>query len=317
MATSVDGARRVSGSSTLPTTLYFNEVAEHDLLTAEEELGLCKAVDQGLAAARLLATLSEPGESPEVVSLALLVEEGVNASRTLVEANLRLVVWVARRYVGLGLPLLDLVQEGNIGLQQAVWHFDWRRGVRFGTYAYWWIRQGIVAGLRAQGRPIRLPADMQTSVVAVRRAEVALRDEYGREPTVAEIAQRVGVSEQVVDNVHLAVTPVVSLDSPFTRDSAYTWEEVIADETGHDSGPAQVMRDEMTQEVQTLLGGLDTYERNIVALRFGLDGRGPYSVREIADSLGVGRATIRESLDRAICKLRRHAAAHADMFEAV
>jgi RNA polymerase sigma factor (sigma-70 family) len=309
--------RSNSNSSTQPTTLYFNEVAEHDLLTAEEELDLCKAVDRGLAASRLLANLSDSGESAEALSLAMLVEEGLQASRKLVEANLRLVVWVARRYVGLGLPLLDLVQEGNIGLQQAVWHFDWRRGVRFGTYAYWWIRQGMVAGLRAQGRPIRLPAELQTNVVAVRRAEVALRDEYGREPTVAETAQRVGVSEQVVDNVHLAITPVVSLDTPFTRNSPYTWEEVLADESGHDSGPAQVMRDEMTHDVQTLLGGLDTYERNIVALRFGLDGRGPYSIREIADALGVGRATIRELLDRAICKLRRRAAGHAEMFETV
>jgi RNA polymerase sigma factor (sigma-70 family) len=297
---------RRSRGSTSPETLYFNEVAEHELISAEEEVRLSQVVEQGQAAARILATAGpvvDGDVGPE--ALAQLVEEGDQASRHLIEANLRLVVWIARRYVGLGLPLLDLVQEGNIGLQQAVWHFDWRRGVRFSTYAFWWIRQGIVAAVRSQARPIRLPAEVQSHVLACRRAEALLREELGREPTLAEVARHLGVSEQAVDQARLAIEPVVSLEAPSSHNGDYTWEDVLADENDQGSGPSEVARYETTHEVQTLLDGLDTYERSIVALRFGLNGRGPYSVRELAEATGVSRAKIREVLDQAIAKLRR------------
>jgi RNA polymerase primary sigma factor len=291
-----------------PEALYFSEVAEYGMLSAEEEATLSQTIERGVAAARALASgISAAPDGREPAGLSSLVEEGNAASRCLIESNLRLVVWIARRYVGMGVPLLDLVQEGNLGLHQAVWHFDWRRGVRFSTYAYWWIRQAIVAAIRSQGRAIRLPAEVQANVTATRQAETALRDEFGREPTPDEIAHWRGVSEQTVDQARTAVSPLVSLDEPCSRDAKYTWQEVIADDGAQSSGLIRVVQHETADQLCALLDVLDRAERTVVALRFGLDNRGPYSVRELAKAMGASRAEIRALLDRAMAKLRRHA----------
>ncbi len=313
-AQSAPHQRNKSGYSTRAETLYFKEVSEHQILSYEDEVRLSQMVECGLTAARALATaVGHPSNERE---LAVIAEQGDQASRYLVESNLRLVVWMARRYLGLGLPLLDLVQEGNLGLQQAVWHFDWRRGVRFSTYAYWWIRQSLVCAVRKQGRAIRLPIELQSNVSATMRAEAALREEFGREATPAEVATYLGIPQEVVDEVHMAVTPVVSLDSPASRDGEYTWEEVIPDTTTTDLGAARVLQEELSQQVQALLGGLEEFEREIVSLRFGLNKQGPYSVRELAAKIGVSRGTIRGVLEHAIAKLRSQARSNTELFQA-
>jgi DNA-directed RNA polymerase sigma subunit (sigma70/sigma32) len=315
-ATSRSDAERSHGS-TRPELLYFTDLAEHEMLSAEQEVTLSRTIECGVAAARALATGTPVAiDRAETARLSSLVEDGNEAGRCLIESNLRLVVWIARRYAGMGVPLLDLVQEGNLGLHHAVWHFDWRRGVRFSTYAYWWIRQAIVAAMRSQGRSIRLPAEVQANITAVRRAEAALREEFSHEPTLAEIAQRAGVSEQTVDQARTALTPVVSLDEPCSRDARYTWQEVIPDERAHSSGLVRVEQDETAKQLRTLLDVLDHTERTVVELRFGLDDRGPYSVRELAEAMGASRAEIRELLDRAMAKVRRHAKPMAEKFNA-
>jgi DNA-directed RNA polymerase sigma subunit (sigma70/sigma32) len=143
-----------------------------------------------------------------------------------------------------------------------------------------------VAAVRSQSRPIRLPAEVQANVAATRRAEAVLRENFGREPTVAEIAQRLGVSEQTGNQARAASTPVVSLDQPCTRGSQYTWQDVIADDRANEAGFVRVQQDETAEQLRALLQVLESSERTVIVLRFGLDKRGPYSMREVGEAMG-------------------------------
>ena len=298
--------RTSSGDDAPPTNaaIYFRDISATTLLTAEDEIALAQAIETGEDSKR---TLEHAGQLTEEQrdELTDTLNLGERARGRLTEANLRLVVSVARKYLNRGLPMLDLIQEGNIGLARAVEKYDWRKGYRFSTYAYWWIRQGMTRALAEQARPIRVPTHMVAAIGGVYKASRDLQQELGREPRVQEIAERLDISPERVLEIQASSRQPVSLETPLgNEDSAGTLGDLIADRTirtPHEIAAHSMLRRHMDDAMQVL----SPRERQVLRMRYGLAGGREHTLGEIADQLGVTSERVRQIESAALSKLRQ------------
>jgi len=255
--------------------LYLNEIGQVKLLKPEEEIQLAKRIKKGDKRAR----------------------------EQMITANLRLVVKIARDYEGLGLPLLDLINEGNIGLMKGVERFDPKKGAKLSTYAAWWIKQSIMSALANQSKIIRLPAHVVERLAKMRRAEMELHDTFDREPTDQELAEHLGLDARRIRQYRQAAKAPVSLDAPLGEDEPNRISDVVADPN------AAAPFDRIVQEndaglVRDAMAGLSERETAILGLRFGLDGAKPKTLEEIGAQFNLSRERIRQIQDEALVKMR-------------
>ncbi|RZS89697.1 RNA polymerase primary sigma factor [Motilibacter rhizosphaerae] len=291
-----------TGSVTDLVRLYLREIGRVRLLTAEEEVSLARAVEAGLfAQEKLTAGVDDPVLRAD---LCTVVREGSRAKDHLVAANLRLVVSVAKRYAGRGLPLLDLIQEGNLGLIRAVEKFDYARGYKFSTYASWWIRQSVSRALADQGRTIRVPVHMAESINRVLRTQRALAQDLGREPTPEEIGLAADLpAERVVEALRSALEPV-SLHLAVGEEGGSELGDLIEDAEAVaplDSVVSRLLSDHLEQ----VLACLGERERQVVRLRYGLDDGEVHTLEEVGQRFGVTRERVRQIEAKTLAKLRQ------------
>jgi RNA polymerase sigma factor (sigma-70 family) len=282
--------------------LYLSEIGRYPLLTKDDEARLAQEAEAGRDARAELAAngVHNPSRARE---LRRVIRTGDAAVETFVNANLRLVVSIAKRYQGSDLPLLDLVQEGNLGLIHAVEKFDWRKGFKFSTYATWWIRQAITRGIANGGRTIRLPVHASDLLNQALKSRARLEAQLGRRPSVSELAADLEVStEKIVDILHHAATPG-SLSEPLGHDSDAELGDVLEDR-GAVSPPEAAVAALLPGEVARMLVTLDDREREIIRLRFGLDRGDPHTLEEVGLCFGLTRERIRQIEARAMSKLR-------------
>jgi RNA polymerase primary sigma factor len=285
-----------------PAALYLREISRTPLLTAEEEIALAKQLEAGIEASAQLA--QAPADAATRARLEAAVRAGEAARKRLTESNLRLVVSVARRYLGRGLAFLDLVQEGNLGLQRAVEKYDWHRGFRFSTYAFWWIRQAVSRAVAEQARTIRLPVHVVEQLTRIYNTMQRLHEELGREPTAVEIAARLGVEpERIRDALRAAQVPI-SLDVPISEADETTVADLIADAAVQ--APAEAAEEAaLTRTLdQALHEQLTPREALVLRLRYGLADETPHTLSEIAAEVGVSRERARQIEAEALRKLR-------------
>nr|WP_249467770.1 RNA polymerase sigma factor [Streptomyces fradiae] len=304
-ATAATAADRAAAPASDLFRQYLREIGRIPLLTAAEEVELARRVEAGLFAEEKLARTPDL-DTRLALDLDRLVVRGRMAKRRLIEANLRLVVSVAKRYAGRGLTMLDLVQEGNLGLIRAVEKFDYARGYKFSTYATWWIRQAMSRALADQGRTIRVPVHVVELINRVVRVQRGLLQERGREPTAEEVAARLGLPpERIGEVLRLAQEPV-SLHTPVGGEDDVALGDLIED--GDAASPAESAAFLLLREhLEAVLSILGEREREVVQLRYGLaDGR-PRTLEEIGRLFGVTRERIRQIESKTLGKLRDHA----------
>ena len=290
--------------------LYLDDAGKHTLLTKDDEARLAQEIEDGVAARAVLegdATLT-PTESRAVRRR---VRRGELAHRAFVHANLRLVVSIAKRYQGSGVPLLDLIQEGNLGLMHAVDKFDWRRGFKFSTYATWWIRQAISRGIANTGRTIRLPVHAGDNLVKLQRARSVLEMRLGRSATHAELAEELGTTEEKVRETALIAAEPVSLSQPMSDDGDLELGDLVEDRSAASPFEAAALS-LLPADVQKMLGGLAPREATVISLRFGLDRGEPRTLEEVGEHFALTRERIRQIEAHAMSKLR-HPANAADV----
>jgi RNA polymerase sigma factor (sigma-70 family) len=284
--------------------LYLNEVGRHALLTKDDEARLAQAMEAGRAARdRVGASVDEDAalSTTEQRELRQQAQVGRDATEEFLKANLRLVVSIAKKYQASGVPLLDLIQEGNLGLMHAAEKFDWRRGFKFSTYASWWIRQAITRGISNTGRTIRLPVHVADKLIRLQRASGHLEGTLGRSPTRAELAAELDLSqEKVAQALRYAARPL-SLSDPLGEDGE------LGDFVEDRSVPSPVEAAEaalLIRETTKLLGPLDEREREILRLRFGLDRGEPRTLKQVGQHFHLSRERIRQIEAEAMSKLR-------------
>ena len=295
-------AERESESFSEALPLYLQEIGRVPLLTGAAEVDLAKAIEAGTEAAALLVD-GKSRSAEDLDLLADIIEKGNEARRRLVESNLRLVVSVARRYMNRGIPLGDLIQDGNIGLMRAVEKFDYRRGFKFSTYATWWIRQAVSRSLADQSRTIRIPVHMVETINKYVRLSSSLQQELGREATIDEIAEAMETTPDRVREIIRILPQPISLESPVGDEADATVGDFVIDENAPDMDEAAT-RIVLRAQVDGVLGTLTPRERRVVELRFGLDGDKLYTLSEIGAELGVTRERIRQIETKALRKLR-------------
>jgi len=284
--------------------MYLREIANHDLLRSHDEIELAQRMEAGREAARRLES-GEDLDDDERARLARVVEDGDQARRHLIECNLRLVVSVARRYLNRGLSFLDLVQEGNIGLQIGADKFDWRRGFRFSTYVYWWIRQSMTRALADHSRTIRLPVHAVELLTRVRRAERELQADNGEVPPLEVVAAHLGLDiERIVEARRAAQVPL-SIEAPLSDDSDLTRGDMLGDEVAGQAAHRAVEKEELSKRLAEALEILDARERKILSMRYGLERGEERTLTEVAEVIGVSRERIRQIEQAALSKLRR------------
>jgi RNA polymerase primary sigma factor len=265
----------VSAEPSNALQLYLREIGQVKLLTPEEEIALAKRIKRGDKQAR----------------------------EQMIKANLRLVVKIARDYEGLGLPLLDLVNEGNIGLMKGVERFDPNKGAKLSTYAAWWIKQSIKRALANQSKTIRLPVHVVDKMAHIRRAEVRLRESLDREPTDEEVANELGLTPKRIQRYREASRAPISLESSMSTDEENPVAEIVAD-TNAAAPFDRIIRENDTALVQEALATLDARESKILAMRFGLDDGEPKTLEDVGRHFGVTRERIRQIQEQALQKMR-------------
>ena len=285
--------------------MYLADVGRHPLLTKNDETRLGELLLAGRTAAERLATLGPDADPGERRQLEAAVAAGDQAAAEFVEANLRLVVSVAKRYVQVsGLSLLDLVQEGNVGLMNAVERFDVRRGFRFSTYGTWWIRQAISRGIANSGRTIRLPVQAGTLVGQVRRTIAAFESERGRGPTVEEVAAELSVGADKVREILTLPLEMLSMSEQVGPEADAELGDLIPDREAQ--SPFDVVAENMLpSQILRLLDALTERERRVIYLRYGLDRGRPRTLDEVGKLFRLSREQIRQIERRALGKLRQ------------
>jgi RNA polymerase primary sigma factor len=282
--------------------LYLHEIGQVALLTADEERTLAMAITRAKEA-RIRLNNENYGSGYERMQLEQTVARGDDARRHLIQANLRLVVSVAKKYIGSPMPFMDLVQEGNIGLMRAVEKFDYTKGNRFSTYATWWIRQAVTRSIAEQSRLIRLPVHLSESLVHLRRAIYRLEQQLEREPTAEEIAHTMGVSLRKVKRLLQAATQPVSLEQPINNESEGRVSETLADErleTPMEIAAANMLH----RELNAALNDLPDRERKILQLRYGLIDGQRRTLEEVGVAFGITRERTRQIEAEALRRLR-------------
>jgi RNA polymerase primary sigma factor len=285
-----------------PVRMYLQEIGQVPLLSAEQEVALAKAMEQGVAAAKRLEC-EDYGSWSERYALKMAVERGNDARQHLIQANLRLVVSIAKKYTSYGLTMMDLVQEGNIGLMRAVEKFDYTKGHKFSTYATWWIRQAITRAIADQSRTIRLPVHMGEAISQVKRTSHRLQQTMQREPTPEEIADAMNLSPSKVRRTLEASMHPLSLEMPVGQEGEGRMGDFIEDD--RISAPADAAAATMLREqIEEVLQKLPERERKIIQLRYGLkDGR-YRTLEEVGVEFGITRERIRQIEAVALRKLR-------------
>ncbi|MDQ1395074.1 MAG: polymerase nonessential primary-like sigma factor [Acidimicrobiaceae bacterium] len=280
--------------------LYLNEIGQYPLLTKDDEVRLAQAIEAGQAAR---VALEAGATGAERRPLRRAVRAGEAATGQFINANLRLVVSVAKKYQSSDLPLLDLIQEGNLGLIHAVEKFDWRKGFKFSTYATWWIRQAIGRGIDNTARTIRLPSHAGDQLRLLRRARTEREGELGRTPSVPELARELVMSEEQVSEILRYASYPMSLTAPIGEDESSQLGEIVADPTA--PSPFEIVAGELLPaEVEKLLRPLADREREILRLRYGLDRGDPRTLEEVAVMLDLTSERIRQIERAALSKLR-------------
>ncbi len=283
--------------------LYLKEIGRVPLLTAEEEVALAKRMERGKLAAERLAKANGQLSPEEREELQRQIEDANAAREHLINANSRLVISIAKRYVGRGVPFLDLIQEGSIGLIRAAKKFDYRRGHKFSTYATWWIRQAVTRAIADQGRTIRVPVHMGDQINKLLRVSHQLTQELGRDPTTAELAEALGVSERKVEQTIQIARRPISLETPTDEDEESELGDFIEDEDSPE--PAEVATQNMLREaIREVLADLPPREVRILQLRYGLLDGQSYTLEEVGKKMGVTRERVRQIEAQALSRLR-------------
>jgi len=309
------------GSSEDPVHTYLKEIGKVPLLSVELEVEMARRIQQGNeAAARLAAHALAQNEDAASAEHEVLtpeqefadrrrVRQGQMAKEALIEANLRLVVSIAKRYRNRGLAFLDLIQEGNLGLMRAVEKFDYAKGFKFSTYATWWIRQAITRAIADQARTIRIPVHMVETINKVVWAQRQLLQELGREPTIEELSQRVEYPIERVREIQRINQDTISLEQPVGEEDDFSLSDLIEDRGAVVPGDAAT-RAMLDQAVKEALAHLTEREQDVVRLRFGLDDGKIRTLEEVGKEFGVTRERVRQIESKTLAKLRRPDAAY-------
>jgi RNA polymerase primary sigma factor len=283
--------------------LYLKEMARVPLLTTEQEVDLAKRLERGLLAQKKLDKLNGSTGYKKRAELLGHVEDGRGAREHLIKANTRLVVSIAKKYIGRGVPFLDLIQEGNLGLMKAVEKFDYRRGYRFSTYATWWIRQTITRAIADQGRTIRVPVHMSDRIRRLYKAARQLEQVYGRKPTPEEIAHELNLEPRKVQWMLKVSWRPLSLERPVGEEEDTEFGAFIEDDTT--PTPTQSAYQNLLREkVEEVLATLTPREARILRLRFGLQNGRSYTLEEVGQKFGLTRERIRQIEGKALRRLR-------------
>ena len=284
--------------------LYLTDIGQYPLLTKEDEVRLAQQIEFGNAAREEFETLpAKKLDAKKKRELRRTSRQGEQAQRTFVQSNLRLVVSIAKKYQASGLPLLDLIQEGNLGLMHAVEKFDWRKGFKFSTYATWWIRQAITRGIANTGRTIRLPVHAGDLVTRLRKSRLRLENQLGRPATLAELSADVELPADKVSEALRFSSDPLSLSEPVRDDGEAELGDLIEDATAtspFEAAAATLLPDQIAR----MLAHLDPREREVLRMRYGLDRGEPRTLEEVGAHFDLTRERIRQIEARAISKLR-------------
>ncbi len=294
----------LTGATSDPVRLYLKEIGKVQLLTGEGERDLAMRIEAGLHASEKLAAIVDLALDPASVRrLEQQIAAGLGAKRDLIEANLRLVVSIAKRYVGRGMQLLDLIQEGNLGLMRAVEKFDYTKGFKFSTYATWWIRQAITRAIADQARTIRIPVHMVETMNKVTRVQRQMMQELGREPTPEELGEKLDMPADRIREIQRLGQEPVSLEVPVGDEDDSSLGDFIED---HEAvAPADAAaRAMLTEAVGEALGQLNEREQQVVKMRFGLEDGEMRTLEEVGREFGVTRERIRQIESKTLAKLR-------------
>lgn len=289
-----------------PVRMYLKEIGKVPLLTAAEEIDLAMKIEAGVAAGEQLEK-ADAGEIElerrDLRRLTRIEEVGFDAKQQLIEANLRLVVSIAKRYVGRGMLFLDLIQEGNLGLIRAVEKFDYTKGFKFSTYATWWIRQAITRAIADQARTIRIPVHMVETINKLVRIQRQLLQSLGREPTPEEIAEEMGLTPERVREIQKISQEPVSLETPIGEEEDSQLGDFIEDDAAivpPDAASFSMLQEQLSKTLE----GLAERERKVISLRFGLEDGHPRTLEEVGREFGVTRERIRQIESKTLAKLR-------------